>query len=146
MWGWGWGARRPVGIWACIFFPPPVLGIPGNSFQPNLKRAFLGFRTMTGTTQGRGPLHAPEGNGILRPQFRPQLPSRPTGLLPFGTRALVHSPLPHPSSEPLPTHLCPSPHRAQSPPTFTLPGGRPHTRSGLPPRPSRSGGLNDTAD
>lgn len=115
-----------MGIWACIFFPPPVLGIPGNSFQPNPKRAFLGFRTMTGTTQGRGPGHAPEGNGILRPQFRPQLPSRPTGLLPFGTRALVHSPLPHPSSEPLPTHLCPSPHRAQSPPTFTLPGPSPH--------------------
>ena len=81
---------------------------------------------MTGNTEGSGPLLAPEGNGILQREFWPKLPSRPTGLLHFGTRTPVHSLLPHPSSEPLPTHLCPSPHRAQSPPTSTPPGQSPH--------------------
>lgn len=32
---WGWGARKLVMIWACVFFPPLALGIPENSFRPN---------------------------------------------------------------------------------------------------------------
>lgn len=100
------------------------LGIPEN-FQPNSKEALSGFRTMPGNfTQGRGPLLALAGRGLLRREFRPQRPLRPTGLLPFGTHSPHHSLLPHPSSEPLPTHLCPSPGRAQSPPTST-PLGQP---------------------
>lgn len=114
-----------VAMWACISFPPPVLGIPENSFQPNSKQPLSGFRTMPGNfTQGRGPLLAPAGRGLLRREFRPQRPPRPTGLLPLGTHSPHHSLLPHPSSEPLPTHLCPSPGRAQSPPTST-PLGQP---------------------
>lgn len=74
---WGWGARRLVVIWACTFFPPPVLGIPENSFQPNPKRALSGFKTMTGNTGASGGLLALEGNGILQLEFGPSCPHVP---------------------------------------------------------------------
>lgn len=138
---WGWGASRLVVTWACIFLPPPVPGIPENSFRLNPKRAPFGFRTMPGNTEGRGPRLAPEGSRLLRRQLRPKLPSRPTGPRPqFSTRTPVHSLLPHPSSRPLPAHLCPSPHRAQSPPTSTPPGS-PRTRPGAHLSPPGLGGC-----
>lgn len=86
---WGWGASRLVVTWACIFLPPPVPGIPENSFRLNPKRAPFGFRTMPGNTEGRGPRLAPEGSGLLGNNSGPSCPRVPQVPGPNSARALL---------------------------------------------------------
>lgn len=118
--GWWWSAPL-LGTSSSLFQSWESLKTPSNPIPNGLSPGSEQWRE---NTVGSGPLLAPEGNGILQREFRSKLPSRPTGL--FGTRTPVHSLLPHPSSEPLPTHLCPSPRRAQPPPMSTPPGQSPH--------------------
>ena len=130
----GWGARRwvvnlglaPSFLLQCWEF----LKTPSNRI-PN--RLSLGSEQRRGIQREVVPSSLQRAMGSSSGEFR--LPSHPTGLLTFGTRTPVHSLLPHPSSEPLPTHLCPSPHRAQSPPASNPAGAVPTPAqvSHLPP-------------
>lgn len=136
---WGWGARRLMMVWACIFYPPPALGIPGQLLPTQSKRALFGVGTMTGNTKGSGPLLAPKGSGSSCESPSPSCTRVPQVSCPLA-RALQSTHcfrIPPPSLSP--RISAPHPTAPNRLPRL-LRWGSPHTRPG-PPSLSRLGGA-----
>lgn len=94
-------------------------------FNPAFPKGCLWVRNNDGDYRGKwAPPFPAQGSGALGPEFWPGLPSRPTGLF-AGTPCSCPLAASASLSQPLPTHLRPSAHRAPWPPNVHPAGEAP---------------------